>query len=196
LVSRISGSSPPTYQTFTWNAVSSASWYRLWVNDNSGTRFDKWYEAATVGCASGTGTCSVSAEVSLQPGPIFWWVQTWNNAGGDGPWSAVATYTLEPLASPTLIDPSGSLSDWPNVQFRWDAVPYATYYYLWVTDGSGIVQVQTWYPMTETNCASGNTCSITLTPTLSPGTAWWWVQAWNPSTGYSAWSAGLQFIRP
>jgi hypothetical protein len=72
---------------YVWNAVASATWYQLWVNDsmNSG-KIITWYTAAQAGCSVGTGTCSISPVTALASGTAQWWIQTWNE-GGYGPWS-------------------------------------------------------------------------------------------------------------
>jgi hypothetical protein len=59
--------STPT-PTYTWNAVPSATWYYLWVNDSTSTKIQTWYTATQAGCASGTGTCSVTPSVRLASG--------------------------------------------------------------------------------------------------------------------------------
>ncbi|MCK5923755.1 MAG: hypothetical protein KAG66_22665, partial [Methylococcales bacterium] len=51
--------------TYTWNAVSNATWYYLWVNDFTGTPIKTWYSAIQSGCASGTGTCSVTPSQAI-----------------------------------------------------------------------------------------------------------------------------------
>ena len=71
---------------YTWNAVSNAAWYYLWVNDSTGAKVTTWYAAAQAGCATGTGTCSVTPSVTLASGAAQWWIQTWND-NGYGPWS-------------------------------------------------------------------------------------------------------------
>lgn len=114
-------------QTFRWNAVSDATQYYLWIDDSTGRRFEKWYDRSVVGCPSGTGQCAITVETPLTPGTITWWVQTWNAAGGYGFWSSPATFTLQPLAIPTLIGPSGYTPK-PAFQFRWNAVPGATHH--------------------------------------------------------------------
>ncbi len=35
----------PAYQ---WNAVDTSTWYYLWINDATGTHFNKWYRASKV----------------------------------------------------------------------------------------------------------------------------------------------------
>ncbi len=48
---------------YTWNAVPTATWYLLWVNDSvQSAKVQQWVTAAQVGCAEGTGTCSVDVE--------------------------------------------------------------------------------------------------------------------------------------
>jgi hypothetical protein len=73
--------------TFSWDAVSTATEYQLWVNDAaSGAKINIIYTAAAAGCASGTGTCTVSPGVTLAHGAATWWIRTSNTAGGT--WSA------------------------------------------------------------------------------------------------------------
>jgi hypothetical protein len=185
------GTSSPADPTFTWNAVSDATQYYVWINDSTGKRFDKWYTREAVGCPSGTGTCSLAPYTPLNAGTITWWVQA-SSAAGTGPWSAAATFTLQPLSTPTLIGPTGYTPK-PSYQFRWNAVPGATYHYLRVIDSAGTTRVQTWYTTAASNCASGGVCSVTVSPTLSAGTATWSVQPWNATVGYGTWSAGMTF---
>jgi hypothetical protein len=84
--------------TYSWNRVSSASWYYLWVNrintDGSSTTVHaKWYTSAE---ACGGATCSITpVGITLSPGNYRWWIQTWNE-GGYGPWSSAMNFTLLP----------------------------------------------------------------------------------------------------
>ncbi|MEE9319398.1 MAG: glycoside hydrolase family 5 protein [Granulosicoccus sp.] len=81
---------------YTWNAVAESTWYYLWVNDYSGTSVKRWYTAAQVDCASGSGTCSINPGIFVS-GDSTWWIRTWNNRG-IGPWSAGRSFTGEPGA--------------------------------------------------------------------------------------------------
>ena len=81
--------------TYTWNAVATATYYQLYVNDsttNSG-KIVAWYTAADAGCGSGTGNCSVTPSTALAAGAAQWWVQTWNPAGA-GPWSDPLSFAV------------------------------------------------------------------------------------------------------
>ncbi len=82
----------PVYR---WNAVWNATWYLLWVD--SGTvsgKIKTWYTAAQAGCASGSGTCSVTPSTFLSPGNAQWWIRTWNEFGY-GPWSDGMSFVVQ-----------------------------------------------------------------------------------------------------
>lgn len=87
-----------TTPTYSWNAVLGSSWYYLWVDDSSGNIIKKWYTAASAGCSSGSGTCSVTPTTVLAQGSGRWWIQTWS-LSGYGPWSAANDYNLSTQSS-------------------------------------------------------------------------------------------------
>ena len=101
---------------FTWQAVSGATEYQLWVNDASQqARINATYSAAAAGCPAGTGTCTISPAVTLAPGAALWWIRTSNAAGGA--WSAGLAFlvptgggTSVPPGPATLVAPSGTIS--------------------------------------------------------------------------------------
>jgi hypothetical protein len=71
--------------TYTWNAVSDATWYYLWVDDDSGNIIRQWYQdGMEIDCTG--GTCAVTPSEELTPGIHTWWIQTWSPVGY-GPWS-------------------------------------------------------------------------------------------------------------
>jgi hypothetical protein len=99
-----SGVLAETTPSFTWNAVSDATHYELWVNDAGQTsRINTTYTAAAAGCGGGTGTCTVSPGVVLAPGAWIWWVRT-SNGGGVGPSSAPLAFTVP--APPDTVAPT------------------------------------------------------------------------------------------
>jgi formylglycine-generating enzyme required for sulfatase activity len=176
------GTITDTTPTYTWNAVSNASYYQLHVN-GSGT----WYPASAVGCSSGTGTCSFTGS-TLANGSYTWYVQTYN-IYGVGAWSSGMGFTVStgggvPDAA-TLISPTGIITT-TTPTYVWNAVSNASYYYLYNGTAS------TWYTASQAGCGSGTgTCSFTGS-TLANGSYTWYVQTYN-SYGVGAWSSGMNF---
>jgi hypothetical protein len=184
--------STPTYR---WNAVSNATWYRLWVNDSTGNKIQKWYPAADAGCADGAGPCSVTPTTEVI-GSCQWWIQTYN-AGGFGPWSVPLSFTT-PIPTPpvaaTLVSPSGTISTFTPT-YTWNAVSTATDYYLWVNDAVGN-RIQEWYTAAQAGCVGGTgTCSVTPSTPAGPGTCQWWIQT-KSDGGVGPWSTGMYFTIP
>ena len=86
-----------TTPTYSWNAVSISSWYKLVVTDGKGnTRVSNWYTAADANCQSGEGGCFVTPQARLTQNPITWEIQTWNSAGY-GEWSESQRFYVFPL---------------------------------------------------------------------------------------------------
>jgi hypothetical protein len=89
-----------------WNAVSTATHYYLWVTDSSGVvRHQVWYTSAQVGCNTGQPACQRVLNLTLQPGTTYMWVQTWN-ADGYGAWSPEYR-TLAHYSHPRIYDSTG-----------------------------------------------------------------------------------------
>ncbi len=181
--------------TYTWKAVAAATWYYLWVNENGTAKIQTWYPAEQAGCATGTGTCSVTPAAQLA-GACQWWIQTWNSAGY-GSWSDGMTFTISgsPPGTATLVLPSRA-SATASPTYVWNAVSGLTWYYLWVNDASSTPKIRQWYTAAQAGCASGTeTCAITPSATLASGRAQWWIQTWNDA-GYGSWSDGMRFTVP
>ena len=177
--------------TFTWSNVGNASWYQLWVNGPSGFWGAPWYEVGAGSVFCGNNSCGVTP-LNATDGTYTWWVRGWNQAGS-GSWSSGGTFSRGAAPNAvTLASPSGSLSS-RNPAFSWAPATGATWYRLWVTKPDGSV-FDRWYQLqvaTDITCSSSS-CTASPTLNLPTGQHHWWVQAWNPS-GYSPWSAGLQF---
>jgi hypothetical protein len=76
--------STPAYK---WNAVCGAKSYWLQVDDSTGRlKIYKGYSASEVGCALGTGTCSLTSAISLADGNATWWIAACHLTAC-GPWS-------------------------------------------------------------------------------------------------------------
>jgi hypothetical protein len=182
-----------TTPTYTWDAVSNATWYCLYVNDSTGNRINQWYAAADVGCADGAGTCSVTPAMEVR-GAGQWWIRTYSSAGY-GPWSLpgvlfTAPTPLAPSAA-TQVSPSGTIND-ITPTYTWNPVANATWYQLWVGDSSGN-KIKQWYAAADAGCPDGvGTCSVTPA-TMVLGPLIWYIQTYN-SGGLGPWSLpGMSF---
>jgi sugar lactone lactonase YvrE len=189
-----SGSIPTPTPAFSWNAVPGSTWYYLRVNDaNTSPKILRWYTSQEAGCPSDTGTCSVSSLAVLAQGAAQWWIETWNDYGY-GPWSSGMAFTVSgnlPGAT-TLISPSGTVST-NSPAYVWNAVPNASWYYLWVTDAGASPKIVQWYTAEQAGCVSGMvTCSVSSPAVSAQGAAQWWIQTWNDA-GYGPWSQGMTF---
>lgn len=193
----VSPSTPITTNqpTFTWNAVTDANKYLLYVSGPSGVLLNQWMTATEVGCPSGTGTCSYTASgaLLLSGGSHSWWVQVGND-WGNGAWSAGKSFTYTPIApiQVNMITPIGAVDNVLPV-YQWDADPNAEWYQILVQQGASTV-VSNWYSRSQAGCGSGaGTCSVHPTsPYLVPGVSYkWYVHSYN-STG-SAWTAPQNF---
>ena len=110
----------PTYK---WNALLTATSYRLLVDDSSGRGvINKVYAVSEVGCAAGTGICALTPSTSLATGSAAWWVAA-GNAAGWGPWSTAMGFNVQVdviPAAPKPISPNGTISiHAPN--YTWNA---------------------------------------------------------------------------
>ena len=162
--------------TYIWNAVQTATWYYLWVNDSSKTRFTKWYRASEVGCGDGTGACLVKSGISLAKGDYTWWIKTWNS-NGHGPWSSGMSFTGSgrPPVAATLVSPTGTIKD-NTPSYIWNAVSNATWYYLWVNEGTK-KKFAKWYKASDAGCSDGTgECKVTPSTSLVNGQHKWWIQ--------------------
>ena len=116
------GSISTTTPAYAWNAVSNSTWYYLWVDDNSGaTKIATWYTADKAGCATGSGTCTVTPATALAAGEYRWWIQTWN-VNGYGPWNDGMSFQVAgatvPLVSIAVTPANPSIRVGSTIQFR------------------------------------------------------------------------------
>lgn len=78
---------------FTWQHDDASTWYKLHLEDGSGTRiYREWYEASNI-CSD--GKCSVSPETlaELAGGDYKWWIKSWAS-GGNTSWNDGTSFTL------------------------------------------------------------------------------------------------------
>jgi len=189
------GTISTTTPAFSWNAVSGATWYLLWVNSTAGSGvINSWYSAEQANCASGTGSCSVTPATPVAAGNAQWWIQTWSEAGY-GLWSDGMSFSVNvggPPPKASLISPSGTIST-STPTYTWNAVPTSTWYLLYVNDSKTQAKINQWYKASDTGCGSGSgTCSVAPSTVLAPGDCQWWIQTWS-DIGTGPWSDGMIF---
>jgi hypothetical protein len=185
----------PTYQ---WNAVSSVTWYLLYVQDSASFagRVITWVTAAQAGCAAGTGVCSFTPNSQLALGPARWWILTRNDLGTNS-WSDAMSFNVQGgvPGKATLMSPSGAIAT-KTPTYTWNAVGSATWYQLWVNDTAASPKIAIWYTAAQAGCASGiGNCAVTPGTLLAAGGAQWWIQTWN-DYGYGPWSDAMNITVP
>jgi len=172
--------------TFTWNTVSGAAWYQLWVSDANGHVLDQWYDGFYV-CTG--GICSVTPPITLEGGLHHYWVQVWSPYGGYSEWSTETFFAVTP-STPTPLAPIGTAGQ--ELAFQWTRVSGGAWYYLWLSNDAGHV-FDSWF---EAGLVCGESVCATELMQLPAGNYRWWIQAWNPDGGYSAWSGQTDFSIP
>ncbi len=177
-----------TTPSFTWNGVTTATWYYLWVQDERGIVHAQWYTAASLGCTGG-GLCSVSPNVSAY-GDSWWWIQGYNPAGY-GIWSDGMFFTSATAPQPVVLTSPSGLGAGSTPSFEWEPADFATWYEIWIQVGGTVVHDQ-WYRAPDLGCAAAVGACQLASPVTIGGAATWWVRAWN-SRGYGAWSSGVNF---
>ncbi len=184
------GTITDTTPTITWNTVSCATWYRLFVWDSDEEKVHTvWYEASDV-CSG--GSCAVTLD-ALYSDTYEYWVKSWNDYGKV--WSDGASFTIqgndEPAPLPgkaAIVSPSGTSDDTtPSVE--WTKGLDATWYQLLIWNSAGQPVLKQWNESSA--ICSGNRCTTTLTSGLADDQYDFWIKSWNDN-GY-VWSDGGSF---
>ncbi len=165
--------------TYVWNAASEAEEYKLWLWHNGVYFVRDVFTAAEAGCASGTGTCSITPSVDLADGPWRWWVMSRNSAGDSSLTRGDFNFLgPQPPPAPTPLSPSGSVVAGTH-SYSWQSVESADSYKVLVWN-NGVFLERRDYSLQEVGCASGQaTCTVSPPSGLAPGEARWWVMARN-----------------
>jgi hypothetical protein len=80
-----SGSQTSGYPTFSWSAVTGATWYQIYLEKDGVYHWSEWIE--------GDNSWTPWWNMNDYPGEYQWWIQTWG-AAGYGPWSESLKYTM------------------------------------------------------------------------------------------------------
>jgi hypothetical protein len=164
--------------TFSWNAATGASSYKLWLQDQATG------SVSSLPIASGT---SLTLLTTLSPGHRYlWYIGAVSTNGQSVVWSVGQYFSIASLAIPVLASPSATVSSLTPT-FAWNAVPLAVKYEIWVDDlTSG--RSQALYSKT----VAGATWTAP-TPLISGHRYRWWVRAISADGTASGWSNPLDF---
>src|SRR5207253_9349282 len=113
--------------TFTWNVVTGAAYYELWVNDVTAGRAQVVYNPHV------TGNTMTPAGPLTAGDAYQWWVRAFSSTGAAGAWSTAAAFTIGLLTRPSPLGPTGSLQG-ASASFSWSAAAGADNYDLWIND--------------------------------------------------------------
>jgi hypothetical protein len=160
--------------TLSWNPVTGASNYDVWV-DNTSTG-----AAQVVRDTSVAGTSLALS--TLSAGSYRAWIRARDEFGGNYAWSSAFDFEFQQPSQP--LSPAGS-GQGNSPLFTWTAVSGATRYELWVSnlDGSGLV------------IHRENLTSTSYNPTefLAAGNYRIWVRAFDGTGATTGWSSSLDF---
>ena len=131
----LSGTITTDRPIFTWQPVTGAAQYDLFVADNLSPH------VAVIGSPTSginiTGTSfTPSASQALTPGHSYTWYLGAVGANGAIAWSGPQSISLAALPPPTQIGPSGTILASSTTTFSWDPVVDANHYYLYVLDNT------------------------------------------------------------
>jgi hypothetical protein len=175
--------SSSTLPTFSWGPGFPVSpKYDIWVQDRQTGQVLRDQSVTT---PRSIPPVTWTPSSPLNQGDTYdWWVRSVDADGSPGPWSTGQTFTVTPLATPSLLGPSGAIvATLPT--FSWGAVAGASHYDIWVQP-NGSSQVLRNQDVTGT----------TWTPTtaLTRGVGYtWWVRAVDSVNSPGPWSAGQTF---
>ena len=162
------GSTSSRQPEIAWNPVGGVARYDLWLNDMTRGvgQFirDQNITATTLTPAS-----------PLNMGTYHLWVRGLNAAGIPGPWSQ--RLELKVILVPQVIAPVAATPG-PRPAFRWNAVPGATLYQIWISQGT----TTTAFKRDDSLTSSVYTPNVDL----PVGNYRWWVRAHAIGSGTEA----------
>ncbi|NDJ61980.1 MAG: S8 family serine peptidase [Chloroflexi bacterium] len=179
------------FPLYSWTMEQDVAWYYLWVSYRGNTLFTQWYQAGDI-CDPMAMTCMVDIGLQHLSGPYTWWVQTYSNTGGFGPWSLPGNFTVATPPGPaTPIAPFGTIAQ-TQPSFSWFTPLEATWFQLWVSGPSASLVLNDVYERTAV--CTGDTCIVNPGLNLTDGAAYrWWVRTWNAEGGFGPWTGAVDF---
>lgn len=167
--------------TFAWSEAQGAVRYDLWVDDAT------WGIAQVIRKTQLTGTEWSSS--ALSPGHTYqYWLRAISANGTGGAWSSMQTFSVPPLAKPTLLAPGSSIAS-TTPTFSWNAVAMADHYEFWLSDLSTGAS-----PSLQKLNLSDTPFTPQTSEKLMVGHQYrWWIRAVSQDATKSVWSEAMDF---
>jgi len=162
------GTITDTTPTYTWSKIDGATRYQYQLYQGS-TRLYAYTVSSSV---CGSTTCSGTPTTPLGRGDYTWRVGAYVGEAWQ-PFSASQAFSVEVPMTPTIISPTGTITD-TTPTYTWSSIAGAVKYQYQLYEGSTRIYAFTVYP---TVC-SGSTCSSTPSTALGPGDYTWRVGAY------------------
>ena len=165
---------------FRWEADQESESFDLWVNQIDGTTqiirervlYDRQWTATT----------------TLPNGAYQAWLRATNSQGEVGGWSPEFTFAIaddvSPPAFPEILAPLGTVTS-SELQFRWQADPFAERFDLWINQVGGVTPV-----LRDSTIYTKTYNAFDL---LAAGDYRAWVRAFNSEGESSVWSSPIDF---
>ncbi len=166
--------------TFTWQAVSKATSYRIQASKSATF-------ASTVVNSTKSSTTHTPG-TALTDGLYYWRVQAKGVNGIWGLWSTVWTVTIDTVkpVKPTLLSPAtGSILNTSQPALDWSDVADAAYYELQVDNSSTFGSPEVFTTVTASD--------YTVTPPLPDGKYYWRVRTYDLAGNRSGWTTARSF---
>lgn len=187
--------------TLAWANTLNATSYEIYLGGPNGfVHFQEHIPGVSATCDATTCTTTLA----LPNNGTYQWFMRGKSAAGFGSWGpndaggnfGLRTFSVQataPAPNPTLVSPAnGSIvgNSVPTITFSWNATGNTTWYNLVLVNRMTGVVTNNWVSAASVGCATGGTCSHTLT--LSGGSYRWAVLTWGPgSTGVLPYQPGV-----
>lgn len=183
------GSTVTGTPTYTWNTVAGATHYQFHYDDDD-SFMDVLYTSAELKAAALVPTQSFKPPLQ-EPGTYYWQVQSRDVNGNWSGWSEAFSVTVaaaEPVA-PLLGTPAANATLGVMPTFTWGAVSYGNIYQVQIDDSNLFND-----PLINFNANPGElTYTVPEADSLTQGTYYWRVRAYNVDSQAGLWSAVRAF---
>ena len=166
--------------TFTWNAVSGLSAYRIQASKSA--------DFSSLAINSTKSSTTHTPGTALADGLYYWRLQARGADGIWGLWSTVWTVTVDtvkPVSPALLSPPTGSVLNTSQPELDWSDVADAAYYELQIDNSSTFGSPEVFTTITAS--------TYTATTPLPNGKYYWRVRTYDAAGNRSGWTSARSF---